>query len=1020
MSDHIFTIAPHVPFLPTLAQRVLDGSLIGDWDMSGPFALSDVTIILPTRRARLALAEAFVEALGHGAILPDIRTFGGAPEDEEPFLPPFDLPPLPKAMPALERKLILASLVESWVTSRGAAAAQNPGFAGFANPPSPAEILMLAESLGDVIDDCIVENIPIADLRKIETGDKSGHWQTNLDFLHIALEAWPQILAERNQIDAADRRNQQLLRQADAARVIFGDRPVIAAGSTGSIPATAHLLQSIAALPRGGIVLPGLDTSLPVASCEKLLDPAQAPHGHPQYGLNALLNRLKVKPSHVVELAGGAAPRTQMARNALALPDDIDQWTAMRTALQSDMPKALAGLSMSIARTDEEQARAIALAAHDALGQGKNVGIISPDRNLARRITQELHRFDIQVDDSAGTPLFQSRAGRLARQLLALAGNNFTPVDMMALLRNRYATLGQTRAYVSEQSDILELSILRGQRAGPGLDGLRQLVAQNQAGELRRVAHKLTPAQADALLALLQRLEQAIAPLSALLGQAEFSVAAWARALLLAVQAVTKDADDSHDSQNTELHDLFEWLTKLQNNPAGPRLSPIGIEAAFDSLLAGQSVRPARPTRDDIAIWGALEARLQNPDLMILAGLSEGVWPQAADPGPWLSRAMRLEIGLEPPERRQGQAAHDFEMALGNGEVLITRAERIGTSPANASRLVQRLEAFIGETHTKALHAKGAIWVERARALDFAGKAEPAPRPAPNPPADMRPRQLSITEIENLIRSPYNLYARHVLKLRPLAPLGEDPDLSERGTLVHAILGQFVQDENDINAPDAIDVLMAEADAAFAALDALPERRTLWTARFRPIAEGFLAFERARQANIKLRHAEIDGQFVLNRPDGDFKLVGRADRIDETQDGSLEILDFKTGTIPDTKDMGAFTAPQLLLEAAMARDGGFDNVPAKQTSAIAYIKLAFGPKPFEENPFKPAKPLDVNGAVDEVVRRLSMQVDAYLFSDTPMSADVYPNPKQRYEGDYDHLARKGEWASIDGEEEGGL
>lgn len=1013
--SHIFTIAPHAAFLPTLARRVLDGTLTGDWDLSGPFGLGDITIILPTRRARVALAEAFVAELGGTAILPDIRTFGGAPEDEEPFLPPFDTAPLPRAVPALERKLILASLVERWIKARGLAALQNPGFA---NPPSAAEILMLAESLGDVIDDCLVENIAPKDLLKIDTDDQSGHWQTNLDFLHIALEAWPAILAERGEIDAAERRNQQLLRQADAAPLIFGDRPVIAAGSTGSIPATARLLKSIADLPRGALVLPGLDVGLSPDSRTRLSNPARAPHGHPQYGLNALINRLGATPEQVTELAPNPSPRSQIVRNALALPDDIAHWSDIRAALMPQIPTALDGVSMCVTRTDEEQARAIALAAHEALLAGKTIGIISPDRNLARRITQELNRFDIQVDDSAGTPLFQSRSGRLARQILALARNNFASVDIMALLRNRHATLGQSRAAIAHTSDILELSILRGQRAGPGIEGLQQLVALNLSEDKRRVAHRLTPQQAEDIVALLARLHAAIAPLCTVLQQQEFAVAPWATAMGQALRAVTAQSEPAAEA-DAELMAIEEGLTKLQSSTAGPRLTAIGIEAAFDSLLAGMSVRPARPTRHDIAIWGALEARLQNPDLIILSGLSEGIWPEAADPGPWLSRSMRLAIGLEPPERRQGQAAHDFEMAMGNAEVLITRSERVGISPANASRLVQRLEAFIGKDHADVLRQKGEIWVTRARALDFAGPPQPALRPAPCPPAALRPKQLSVTEIESLIRSPYNLYARHVLRLRPLAPLGEDPDLSERGTMVHAILGQFIEEGHDVMAPDALDLLMQQADAAFAALDALPERRILWTARFRPIAEGFVAFERARHTHIKTRHAELEGTFVLSRPDGDFTLRGRADRIDETQSGTLEVLDFKTGSIPDAKEMTSFTAPQLLLEAAMARDGGFDNVPAVDTSAITYIKLAFGPQPFEEKPFKPAKPLDITGAVDEVVRRLSMQVDAYLFNDNvPMSADVYPNPKQRYEGDYDHLSRKGEWASIDGDGEG--
>ncbi len=397
----LYSIAPHAPFLTTLADKILDGTLLGDWPRTGAFWLTDVTIILPTRRARLALAEAFLER-GY-PLLPDIRTIGGEQTDEEPFLPPYDLPALPHAVGTTERRLALATLIEAWAkTARGGAV--------LATPPNAAEILSLADSLGELIDDLAIEEVPFSRLRNLPPETLDDSWQEILEFLKIAFEAWPALLAERGRADAAALRNERLRRQADAAWLIFGDRPVIAAGSTGSIPATASLLKAIAGLPRGALVLPGLDSGLTAKQHAALLVDDGVPHGHPQYGLAKLLRRLGAGPGEVIELAPTASPRTRLVREALSLAEETAGWIEARVQLAPDLAAAAERLSVIAARTADEEARAVALCARDALARGQTVGIISPDQNLSRRIAAELLRFGIEVDDPAGTPLFQSPA----------------------------------------------------------------------------------------------------------------------------------------------------------------------------------------------------------------------------------------------------------------------------------------------------------------------------------------------------------------------------------------------------------------------------------------------------------------------------------------------------------------------------------------------------------------------------------------------------------------------------------
>ena len=980
--DSLFTIAPHAPFLPTLVDRVLDGTLLRGWQREGAFWLSDVTIILPTRRSRLALAAEFAKKLGGTVLLPDIRTFGGEHAEEEPFLPPYDLPPSAPAASPLERRLALSRLVRVFAEQAGS----------FATPPSASEVFWLADSLGTVFDDLTIEGVPASALRELVPEELAGNWQQILQFLEVALTYWPQHLEAIGKTDASQARNERLARQADAAIHLYGDRPVIAAGSTGSIPATASLLAAIADLPRGAVLLPGLDTSFSPQQHDLMLK-GEATESHPQFVLMKLLRRLGAAVSDVVELAGDH-PRTRLVRAALAPAAETPAWAAQRATI--DVDAALRGVGILAAPNADTEARAIALAARASLAEGQTVGIIARDQTLARRIGVELKRYGVNVDDAAGTPLYQSAAGRLARQVLAVAAGNFAAVDTVALLRNAAINLGRERREVWRCADDLDWHLRRERPKEAGLPGLLGLGKSELGLGKSEVQHEMLTA-----------LGTALAPAMTLMAKPSLTAADLAAALVASIDGLIGDTD------LPGLPEFRRWAEEVESlGPSGTPFPPLLLDSVLNALLAGATAA-GRPTeRDDIAIWGELEARLQSPDLMILAGVNEDIWPPVADPGPWLSRGMRLGIGLEPPERRQGQAAHDFAMAVGNARVLIAYAKRIGTSPALPSPLLQRLDAFMGEEAAKALRQHGARWLAEAQAIDHAGIPRPAPRPSPNPPAKDRPRRLSITEIEPLMRSPYDIYAKHVLRLRRQEPLGTEPSARERGTMIHGVFEKAVTEHLDLESSEALREMMGLAQGAFAGLDAIKERRDIWLKRFERAARQFLDYERRRDAEILERHAETKGEWVFPALDN-FTLVGKADRLDIKRDGTLEIIDFKTGGVPQPKDMTAFDAPQLLLEAAMARAGVFPGLSPRDSSALTYIKIGLGPAAFQIKPFKLVKGMSLMAAVGEIERRMQRHVEAFLLRDElPMAARIRPRVetgRKSYPGPYDHLARTDEW-----------
>ncbi|HHB83094.1 MAG TPA: double-strand break repair protein AddB [Devosia sp.] len=1022
-SAGIYSIAPHAPFLSQLVAGVLDGPLLGDWPRDNPFWLADVTIILPTQRARHALSAAFAGALGGAALLPDIQTLAMDEGDARHFVdedPDFELP---KTISAMDRQFWLSKLIEQWAMQK----AQSQQGDHSLLDTQPARILALAQSLGELIDELETEGVradalrlvPQSELDPTRKADLAENFAQNLQFLEIALSTWPDILEELGQVDISRANTLRVENKIKALGSTYGNRPVIAAGSTGSVPSTARLLKAIAKLPRGCLVLPGLDTGLNSDTFKDLLRPENAPHGHPQYGLAQLLHRLGKTPGDVVELAPkDKTGRTRIVRHALALSKDTTHWSQIRAGFSTSQIKmATKDVSIIAARNEREQSLAIALAARQGLQNGKSVGIITPDRNFARRIAVDLKRFNITVDDSAGTPLFHTLTGRLVRQILSVGLNKFAPVDLMALLQNRQVLNKGNDKEKSATIHALEYGLFRGQRVMPGIQGLFQTLEKNLDGSLEYPALRLSREEGKRVSFLLKELETAFAPLVSLLQEQTFLARDLAGVLQQVLFGLMPEAEIEHHSLNG-LAQFENWVKDLwRTGQAGPQLRASDAQSVLQTLMGTVSVRARVPARTDISIWGRLEARMQAADLMILCTLNEGVWPEIADPGPWLSRGMRLHAGLEPPERQHGLAAHDFELAISHGDVLLAYSKRMGTSPAIPSRLIERFMAFSGDAASRNMLERGDLWLDRARNLDKAKILFPAQRPAPCPKASLRPRALSVTEIEALITSPFDLYAKHVLKLRQVDPLGEDIGYRERGTLVHEVFARFVQAKHDPTHKDAHHILMEIARDVFSAMQGQSEQRDIWLKRLEKSMHGFLEYERARNSTIATRFAEQKMRWTFEIEGEEFTLHGKADRIDIRHDGMLEILDYKTGTVPGTTQMKEFMAPQLLVEAAIAKASGFEaNAPAP-TCFLEYIKIGAGPDAFVPCQFHYPRGMDVMQAADKIMINIKAQISAFLLNDhLAMMPRLMPT-KKNYAGPYEHLARTTEWTQIEGDEE---
>jgi ATP-dependent helicase/nuclease subunit B len=982
----VFTISAGIGFVDALAARLL-GECAGD-----PLVLSRYRVLLPTRRACRALQDAFLrQSDGRPLLLPRLEPLGdidsdelilaGGEETSEDGLD-FDLPP---AIAPLRRQLLLTRAI--------LAAGRNFG----PRPLVVDQAARLAGGLAQLLDQITTEQVGFEKLDGI-AGDHAEHWQRTVEFLKILSQQWPLMLAAEGALDPAERRNRVLAAEAERLNRHPPATPVIAAGSTGSIPATAALLAVIARLPTGRVVLPGLDREADEATWAAIEeDPV-----HPQHGMALLLKRFGLSPIEVEEwpAEGFAAPPTSRRRliaAALRSAKAAGAWSGLAAQLDRErMLLALRGVERVDCPTSEIEAQVIALRLRQALETpGKRSILVTPDRVLARRVAGELRRWDIEIDDSAGSPLALSPPAVFLRLAAEMMAEEAAPAALLSLLKHPLAALGHAPADCRRFARKLEIELLRGPRLRPGLKALRRAAASGS--RLKGFLGALTSA-GEGFAALMARGK---APARDLLA-AHVAFAERLAATEREPGPARLWSGDAGEALASFIAELGEALADMPPVEAGR------WPALLDSLMAGRVLRPRFGRHPRLAILGPLEARLQSADLVILAGLNEGSWPQQPTIDPWFSRPMRASLGLSAPEKRIGLAAHDFAQAWCSApELMLTRALRVEGSPTVPSRWLLRLESvlrLIG-IEPEILHA--GLWLGWQAALDRPQRIEPASPPAPRPPLAVRPQRLSVTEVETWMRDPYAIYARRILKLEPLDPIDADPTAADRGSFIHAALEEFVKTWRPATAAEEEARLLELGRRAFGAALDRPSVRAFWWPRFERIARWFIAEEAARRPRIAAARAEAKGELAISLPEcRPFTLRAKADRIDRLRNGELAIIDYKTGQVPSLKQVEAGYAPQLCLEAAMAAQGAFEGVEAARTAELAFWRLRGG-RDVAEILAVSADPMRLAAAA---LARLEQLILAYEDPSMPYlpvpDPDFLPAP-----GPYDHLSRRGEWSS---------
>lgn len=976
----LISVPAHLPFAATVAERLLE------WAENNPFALAQMRILLPTRRAVQALEQAFLQATGgKPLLLPRMHPIQEVEEEElllSGLLAPDEAPDLglKPAMPPVQRYVLLGRLIHK-----------------YGNQVSPESMSMeqaitLARHLSAFMDEVQEEGLSWENLSSIVPEELAGHWQKTLEFIHLVVNHWGAILNEQQKTDPVERRHKALNLLARFWKEYPPQTPVIIAGVADANAALLELMQVVRRLPKGMVMLSALDKDMSVDEWDFLShmeEDGSSQQQHPQYGLRHLLHCLKAGRDEVDTPELPPTPRGELLRHVFMPAEMTRHWGDARV----DWRAAISGLHRIDCATEQEEALVVALLMREQLEcAGKTAALITSHRGLARRVAAHLRRFGVEVDDSAGIPLNHTPAAVFLFLLLEAALHPASPHALLALLKHPLCRMGESAASMREKARKLEKRYLRGVRR---FACLQELAAQMGEGDAE-------------LKALLTTLSDMFAQMNADDSQ---PFATWLQRHIEVAEQLSRTAEGAFLLwQREESETLTRFVFQLFRDTGGLSAGYAGEYAGMlKALFAGQTFRKTYGQHARLHILNPRQARMLSFDRVILSGLNVGGFADESAQDPWMSRPMRVQFGLDLPERKLGEAAHDFYVLAHGGEVFLTRAEKEEGSPALASSWLYRMDALLqvlgGDEACTALRAEGRRWCYFARNLDRAETVQPVAEPLPRPPVSLRPRALSATAIETLFKNPYAIYAQRILKLYKLDAVDMPPSYREFGNVVHEALDAYTRRNGQ-----TVEQLHEHGREAFVkAYGERPEIHATWWPRFAALAESFVQWHSAALEARAEVWSEIKASYALSLPAGAFTVHARLDRAELYPDGTAHVIDYKTTSLPSQTAVRRLARPQLFVQALVALFGTLpEGKRVDEVTEIAFWKLGHSSEKKPVNVGSKQHPLTIRQFVEEGLQALEEFLSAFDDAATPYRHAPHSAFKPSYD-DYAHLARAGEW-----------
>jgi len=972
MCKNIFNIAANLPFLDSLANSII--KQYGD----NPLVFSNITIFLPSRRACAELSEAFLRASeGKPMLLPSIQPLGDL--DDEEFLfrnADNDNLEIPNIISATRQRLILTELIEKWQSMQSGH-----------ETITTVQAAHLAIELASFLSEVQKQQLSFSEIENIVPDELSKHWQTTLNFLSILIEKWPDILEDNKVVDIHTHRNLSLEVQAEYWRKNPSEYPVIAAGSTGSIPATANLLKVIASMENGQVILPGLDIDMDEESWEHVS------YTHPQYGFKNLLESFGIARDKVQPYPCYIS--SPIDRNKLIcqimLPFEVtDRWNKVENVELEQFE----GIEIINSSSLQEEATVIALKMKQVLQEKhKTAALVTNRRDLAKRVSAILQKWNVQIDDSAGYELSNTAEAVFLRLVANMVADKATnPVSVLNMLKNPFANCAFDARTFRDNVRKLEISCMRGVRSSKGFKDLYGQIDQSLTGWLNTV-------------------EETLKPMLKLMSLREVAFDEILKAHIKIAQEIANNDVETgvarlwSSNSGGQLKEFVDELLICAKD--FKKINPIDYAGLFDALLAGQTFRQPYGSHPRLYILSPIEARMLRFDLVILGELNEGSWPMSGKSDPWMSRPMRNEFGLPLPEKKIGQSAHDFAQLLSSPNILITRSEKLDGTQTIPSRWLSRMDAILNILNLQDMVKPDQPWVKWARLLDKPENMQRIEPPCPNPPIEARPRKLSVTAIEKLMRDPYWIYANKILNLRKLDDIDKEPGGAEFGNFVHDALEEFVNKYDSLKPEEYYNYLLEQGKIIIEKQDLKPAIVSFWWPRFKRIAMWMVQNEEQRRKSDIAVLCEIKGKYLIQCGDELFTLEARADRFEVDDEGNITIIDYKTGTVPSVSDVKAGLSPQMTLEGVIADNKGFEK--DGKVKALEYWKISGGQNEASIQNIGGKKATDLDDILADATEGVGKLVNKMFFEDTPFICSPNSDKVLKY-NDYEHLERIKEWA----------
>lgn len=831
--------------------------------------------------------------------------------------------------------------------------------------------LMVAVSLSELLDEFYQFEARFEDFEKLVPNlEFAQHWNETIQFLDVIRTAWPALLKERGQIDEMDRK----IRLINAFTSKMQKNPpsyqIIVAGFDGSIPAVSRLIKTLSKINNCLILLHGFNNELTDEDLNYIA------YNHYQYNFKKLIQTLHLYPSQIKKYASTNKLKEELIEDAFKPAEQTDEWRGI-----SFSKEVLSNVYRIDCESVNEEALTIALIMRKTLEfPEKTAALVTSDRTLARRVILEMRRWGIELNDSAGTPLHHTPTG-VFLSLIAKAGKELCcGTSLLSLLKHPLAADGISPAH-------LRLNVKKAEK-----------IARQRHEKLSIELH--TDIQSFAHLFE----EEKPIPFHLLLEEH----------LKIAEQlAASSDRSGSERLWDNEAgQEAYSFLTELREYASIlENILPSSYPDIFTFLISCVIVRPNYGMHPRLNILGPIEARLSHPDVCILAGLNEGTFPSLPEAGPWLSRQMRQTLGLPALEAKIAIQEMDFAHCFCSPEVYLTRALKVDGSPTIPSRFLSRIEAV--------LQAAGILWEikipEFAKRIDMPSSFEQIERPKPKPPIEIRPKALSVTNIELLMRNPYSIYAKYILGLYPLDELEEVEEQQIYGCAVHEALEDFLKDSPfSVDTHKLIQKIKENLKKA-----GMPDASiAFYESKIEKIASFLIETQQHRKEVTSKLILENKGQITFPLSDGTpFTLFGKADRIDVLEDNSIEIIDYKTGSLPTFVDVQNGFSPQMPLEAAIVQKNGFENIVSKGPIKLSYWKLT-GKKNGGEITLlpPPTKNIDINELIQNSFEGMIRILNE--FNQETRAYEASPYPEKVKFNCYEQLSREKEWLNADDTDQG--